>query len=187
MVSAEQLAHDFQTPVQRFSAHRHRAHQRHAGAPPVDPKGPLREFKRLAQGDPPAQLEAGLFGARVLPLLGAYLLANVLMYALHAAVTARAFRASQSLARSTTARLRSAVVDQLQCVQLSVVARKGAGALANQLTVDLGRVEGFVALCAARELEGARHAQRVVTRHARVQAQHPRAARFDGERRALFA
>ena len=41
-------------------------------------------------------------------------------------------------------RLRRLIVDQLQRMSLSYFTRRGAGALSNQVTVDLGRVETFL-------------------------------------------
>ena len=66
------------------------------------------------------------------------------LWPLHAWMTVRAFTLSQRLIRTTTARLRNLIVDQLQRMSLSYFTRRGAGALSNQVTVDLGRVEGFL-------------------------------------------
>ncbi len=66
------------------------------------------------------------------------------LWPLHAWMTVRAFSLSQRLIRTTTARLRRLIVDQLQRMSLSYFTRRGAGALSNQVTVDLGRVEGFL-------------------------------------------
>ena len=66
------------------------------------------------------------------------------LWPLHAWLTVHAFVLSQRLIRTTTARLRRLIVDQLQRMSLSYFTRRGAGALSNQVTVDLGRVEGFL-------------------------------------------
>ena len=66
------------------------------------------------------------------------------LWPLHGWFTVRAFANSQVLIRTTTARMRHLVVDQLQRMSLSYFTRKGAGALSNQVTVDLGRIEGFL-------------------------------------------
>jgi ABC-type multidrug transport system fused ATPase/permease subunit len=70
--------------------------------------------------------------------------ALLLLWPIHGWFTVKAFALSQSLIRTTTARLRRLVVDQLQRMSLSYFTRRGAGALSNQVTVDLGRVEGFM-------------------------------------------
>ncbi len=77
--------------------------------------------------------------------VGLYLVANLLLWPFHAWCTVRAFACSQMLVRSTVARLRRLVVDQLQHVSLSFIVSRGAGSLSNQLTVDLGKVETFLA------------------------------------------
>ncbi len=74
----------------------------------------------------------------------AYLGANLLLWPLHAWCTVGAFARSQSLVRLTIARLRRMIVDQLQRLSLSFFAARGSGALSNQLTVDLAKVEGFL-------------------------------------------
>lgn len=76
--------------------------------------------------------------------IGLYALANIALWPFHAWCTVRAFAHSQELVRSTTARLRRLLVDHLQRMSLSFFTRRGAGALANQVTVDLGRVEAFL-------------------------------------------
>lgn len=76
--------------------------------------------------------------------IGVYALANLALWPLHAWFTVRAFAASQRLVRASTARLRRLLVDQLQRMSLGFFTRRGAGALANQVTVDLGRVEAFL-------------------------------------------
>ncbi len=77
-----------------------------------------------------------------------YALANLALWPLHAWFTVKAFTCSQQLVRASTARLRRLLVDQLQRMSLSFFTRRGAGALANQVTVDLGRVETFLSTLA---------------------------------------
>jgi ABC-type multidrug transport system fused ATPase/permease subunit len=77
--------------------------------------------------------------------IGVYAVANLALWPIHAFFTVRAFTCSQRLVRASTARLRRLLVDQLQRMSLGFFTRRGAGALANQVTVDLGRVEGFLA------------------------------------------
>ena len=77
-------------------------------------------------------------------LVAGWSLALLLLWPLHAWCTVRAFAHSQHLIRSTTARLRRLIIDQLQRLSLSYFTRRGAGALSNQVTVDLGRVETFM-------------------------------------------
>ena len=76
--------------------------------------------------------------------IGIYALANLALWPLHAWFTVKAFAFSQRLVRASTARLRRLLVDQLQRMSLGFFTRRGAGALANQVTVDLGRVEAFL-------------------------------------------
>lgn len=85
---------------------------------------------------------------KVLLWMAAYVAANAALWAVHAFFTLHAFAASQRLSRSTTARLRCQVVEQLQRLSLSFFARKGPGALSNQLTVDSNRVESFLSFIA---------------------------------------
>jgi ABC-type multidrug transport system fused ATPase/permease subunit len=66
------------------------------------------------------------------------------LWPLHSWFTVRAFFYSQGLTRTTTARLRRLIIDQLQRLSLSYFTRRGSGALSNQVTVDLGRVENFM-------------------------------------------
>ncbi len=77
-------------------------------------------------------------------LLAGYVAANLLLWPLHAWITVRAFAYSQMLVRTAVARLRRMVVDQLQHLNLSFYAARGAGALSNQVTVDLNKVEGYL-------------------------------------------
>ena len=81
-------------------------------------------------------------------------LVPLILWPIHAYCTVRAFALAQALTRATTARLRLVVVDQLQRMSLSFYHRRGAGALANQVTVDLGRVEGFLGNVAGNLLVG---------------------------------
>ena len=77
-------------------------------------------------------------------LIVAYAVANLLLWGVHGAFTVAAFTASQRIVRATTARMRTLVVDQLQRFSLSYFTRRGVGALSNQLTVDMTRVESFL-------------------------------------------
>lgn len=88
--------------------------------------------------------DALAFGQKV-KWLGIYALGNLLLWPLHAWFTVCAFAETQRLVRSTVARLRRMVVDQLQRMSMSYFARRGAGALSNQMTVDLAKVESFLA------------------------------------------
>jgi ABC-type multidrug transport system fused ATPase/permease subunit len=74
----------------------------------------------------------------------AWAAANLALWPVHAWCTVRAFASSQRLVRSTVARIRRLVVDQLQRMSLSFFTQRGSGALSNQVTVDLSRVEGFL-------------------------------------------
>ncbi len=76
--------------------------------------------------------------------IGLYAVANLLLWPLHGWLTVKAFSESQILIRSTVARLRRMVVDQLQRMSMSFFTSKGSGALSNQVTVDLNKVEGFL-------------------------------------------
>ena len=78
--------------------------------------------------------------------IGVYALANLLLWPLHGWFTVRAFAETQRLVRSAVAHLRRLVVDQLQRMSMSYFTRKGSGALSNQMTVDLNRVETFLSL-----------------------------------------
>jgi ABC-type multidrug transport system fused ATPase/permease subunit len=80
----------------------------------------------------------------LLALLGGYVLANLLLWPVHAWFTVRAFAYMQRLVRATVARLRRLTVDQLQRTAISFFTARGSGALSNQVTVDLNRVEGFL-------------------------------------------
>jgi len=73
-----------------------------------------------------------------------YALANLALWPLHAWCTVNAFKHSQRLVRAAVAQLRRLIVDKLQRLSLSFFTRRGSGALANQVTVDLGRVESFL-------------------------------------------
>ena len=78
----------------------------------------------------------------------AYAAANLLWWLPHGWCTVRAYSLSQALVRSMVARLRRLVVDQLQRMSLSFFTRRGAGALSNQVTVDMGKVENLLATIA---------------------------------------
>jgi ATP-binding cassette, subfamily B, bacterial len=73
-----------------------------------------------------------------------YALAHLVLWPIHGAFTVYAFSSSQRLVRSTIARLRRLVVDQLQHLSLSFFVARGAGSLSNQVTVDMSRVEAFI-------------------------------------------
>lgn len=88
--------------------------------------------------------------AALLSQIGLYLFANVALYAVHAAITVRAFEASQIVARGASARLRSDVVERLFSLRLSYVERQGAGTLAHRLTSDVAQIESFVSLVTSR-------------------------------------
>ncbi len=77
-------------------------------------------------------------------LLFYYGLVLLTLWPLHAWCTVRAFGFTQRLIRATVARIRRLMVDQLQRMSLSFFTRKGAGALSNQVTVDLARIEAFL-------------------------------------------
>ncbi len=92
----------------------------------------------------------GAPASALVPEIGAYFVANVALYAFHAAITVRAFEASQTVARGASARLRSDVVERLFSLRLSYVERQGAGTLAHRLTSDVAQIESFVSLVASR-------------------------------------
>jgi ATP-binding cassette, subfamily B, bacterial len=79
-----------------------------------------------------------------LKLIGLWAIGYALLWPIHAFCTVRAFKHSQELVRASTARLRRLVVDQLQRMSINFFTRRGSGALSNQVTVDLSRVEGFL-------------------------------------------
>ncbi len=76
--------------------------------------------------------------------IAAYALANLALWPIHAWASVQAYAHAGLLNRITVARLRRIVIDQLQHLSLGFYSARGAGALANQLTVDMGRVEGFL-------------------------------------------
>ena len=76
--------------------------------------------------------------------IAAYAAANLVLWPLHAWASVQAYAHAGLLNRSSVARLRRIVVDQLQHLSLGFYTARGAGAVANQLTVDMGRVEGFL-------------------------------------------
>ena len=76
--------------------------------------------------------------------IAAYALANIALWPIHAWASVQAYAQAGLLNRITVARLRRIVVDQLQHLSLGFYTARGAGALSNQLTVDMGRVEGFL-------------------------------------------
>ncbi len=74
-----------------------------------------------------------------------YALANLLWWPVHMHFTVRAFANTQMMVRMTVARLRRMTVDKLQSLSISFFTRQGAGALSNKVTVDITRVENFLA------------------------------------------
>lgn len=76
--------------------------------------------------------------------IGIYAFANLLLWPIHGWFTVKAFSQTQILIRSTVARMRRLVVDQLQRMSMSFFTAKGSGALSNQVTVDLNKVETFL-------------------------------------------
>ena len=75
-----------------------------------------------------------------------YALAILLVWPVHGAFTVLAFAETQRLIRGTVARLRGMVVDQLQRMAMSYFTVRGSGALSNQMTVDLNKVENFLSV-----------------------------------------
>ena len=75
-----------------------------------------------------------------------YAVVNLMLWPLHGYFTVKAFAETQMLVRSAVARLRQIVVEQLQRMSMSYFTRMGAGALSNQMTVDLTRVENFLSV-----------------------------------------
>src|ERR1019366_6261233 len=91
----------------------------------------------------------GFFIDRVLPtrrldFIGYYALANLALLPVHGAFALAAYVNAQRLLRATIARLRRLVVDQMQRLSVSYFAAKGTGALSNQMTLDMNRVEVFL-------------------------------------------
>jgi ABC-type multidrug transport system fused ATPase/permease subunit len=90
---------------------------------------------------------AGLTVEQKLGWIGVYALGILLLWPVHGWFTVKAFAQAQRLVRATVARLRRMVVDQLQRMSMSYFTRMGAGALSNQMTVDLNKVETFLNVC----------------------------------------
>ncbi len=91
----------------------------------------------------------GYFIDRILPshrtdYIAYYALANLALLPVHGIFTLAAYTDAQRLVRSTVARLRGLVVDQMERLSVSFFAAKGAGALSNQMTLDMNRVEIFL-------------------------------------------
>jgi ATP-binding cassette, subfamily B, bacterial len=82
--------------------------------------------------------------ARRLDFIAYYALANLALLPIHGAFALAAYVYAQRLVRATVARLRRLVVDQMQRLSISFFAAKGAGALSNQTTLDMNRVEAFL-------------------------------------------
>lgn len=76
--------------------------------------------------------------------IGFYALAMLAWWPVHAFCTVKAYTYSQLVIRSAIALLRRMLVDQLQRMEMGYFTRRGGGAIANQVTVDLGRVENFL-------------------------------------------
>jgi ABC-type multidrug transport system fused ATPase/permease subunit len=81
---------------------------------------------------------------RRLDLIGCYALANLALLPVHGAFALAAYVSAQRLVRATIARLRRLVVDQMHRLSIAFFASKGAGALSNQMTLDMSRVEVFL-------------------------------------------
>lgn len=88
--------------------------------------------------------QAGVPRRRVVVVLVLYAVAMLVLWGVHGAFTVSAFERSQRVARASTARLRRQVVEQLQRLSLGYFSRRGPGALSNQVTVDMNRVETFL-------------------------------------------
>ena len=82
--------------------------------------------------------------ARRLDYIAYYALANLALLPVHGAFALAAYMNAQRLVRATVARLRRLVVDQMQRLSVSFFATKGAGALSNQMTLDMNCVEVFL-------------------------------------------
>ena len=82
--------------------------------------------------------------ARRLDFIGYYALANLALLPIHGAFALAAYVNAQRLVRATIARLRRLVVDQMQRLSVSFFAARGTGALSNQMTLDMNRVEVFL-------------------------------------------
>jgi ATP-binding cassette, subfamily B, bacterial len=76
--------------------------------------------------------------------IAVYLVLNLLLWPIHALCTIGAFATTQRVVRAAVARFRLMIVEQLQRMSLSYFTARGAGALSNQVTVDMGRVETFL-------------------------------------------
>ncbi len=76
--------------------------------------------------------------------LAAYAAALLLFWPAYGWISVRAYYAAGVLNRTCVARLRRIVVDQLQHLGMGFYTSRGAGAVANQLTADMGRIEGFL-------------------------------------------
>lgn len=91
----------------------------------------------------------GILIDRILPThralyIALYALVNLALLPVHGAFTLAAYATSQKLVRATVARVRRLVVDHMQRLSLSFFATKGAGALSNQMTLDMNCVEAFL-------------------------------------------
>ncbi len=77
------------------------------------------------------------------PIL-AYAGACLTAWPMYAWISVRSYASAGMLNRTAVARIRRMVVDRLQHLSVGYYTKRGAGAVANQLTVDMGRVEGFL-------------------------------------------
>lgn len=73
-----------------------------------------------------------------------FAIVNFLWWLPHSWSTIRAYVYNQRLIRGAIGRLRRLVVDKLQRMSLHFFSARGSGALSNQLTVDMSKVEGLL-------------------------------------------
>jgi ABC-type multidrug transport system fused ATPase/permease subunit len=76
--------------------------------------------------------------------IAVYVVCNLLWWAIHAWCTVHSYRFRERLIRATIARLRRLVVDKLQQLSMNFFTARGAGAVANRLTVDMAKIEGLL-------------------------------------------
>jgi len=94
-------------------------------------------------------LNERLSGTEKLWGIAAFLLLNVLLWPIHAVCTIGSYATTQRVVRAAIARFRHLIVEQLQRMSLSYFAARGAGALSNQVTVDMSKVETFMSTVAS--------------------------------------
>jgi ABC-type multidrug transport system fused ATPase/permease subunit len=99
-------------------------------------------------------LKGGRPRRETLLLIVAYALANLVLWGLHGWCTVKAYAAGQRVVRATSARLRLAVIEQLQRLTLGWFTRRGPAAASNQLTVDMARLETFLTQVTGRLVPG---------------------------------